>query len=106
AGNWVDDIKNTLAGLKVGAWDDPEAALGPLISPAAKERVSKLIETGVKEGAKLLLDGRDCKVASHPKGNFIGPTMFDNVTPEMTIYKEEIFGPSLLILRAGSLEEA
>jgi len=106
AGNWVGDIKSAMGGLKVGAWDDPQASLGPLISNAAKERVIKLIDTGVKEGAELLIDGRQCKVATHPNGNFVGPTLFDKVTTEMTIYKEEIFGPALLILRASSLEEA
>jgi malonate-semialdehyde dehydrogenase (acetylating)/methylmalonate-semialdehyde dehydrogenase len=103
---WIPEIKAALSQLKVGAWNDPEAALGPLVSKGAKDRVEKLIEVGVKEGAKLLLDGRGLQVASHPKGNFIGPTMFDNVTSEMSIYQQEIFGPVLLIVRKKTLEEA
>ncbi|MBP7844866.1 MAG: CoA-acylating methylmalonate-semialdehyde dehydrogenase [Proteobacteria bacterium] len=103
---WIPEIKNSLAQLKVGAWNDPEAALGPVVSKTAKDRIEKLIEAGVKEGAKILLDGRNCKVASHPNGHFIGPTMFDNVTDEMSIYQQEIFGPVLLIIRKNTLEEA
>jgi malonate-semialdehyde dehydrogenase (acetylating)/methylmalonate-semialdehyde dehydrogenase len=103
---WIPEIKNSLAQLKVGAWNDPEAALGPVVSKTAKDRIEKLIEAGVKEGAKILLDGRNCKVPSHPNGHFIGPTMFDNVTDEMSIYQQEIFGPVLLIIRKNTLEEA
>ena len=106
AGNWSPEIAAALKGLKVGAWDEPDAAFGPLISSKAKQRVVGLIQTGIKEGAKLLVDGSNCKVDSHPKGNFVGPTLFDGVTPEMTIYKEEIFGPALLLMRANSLDEA
>jgi malonate-semialdehyde dehydrogenase (acetylating)/methylmalonate-semialdehyde dehydrogenase len=103
---WIPEIAESLKKLKVGPWDDKEAGLGPLVSASAKERVLGLIDQGVKEGAKLLVDGRDCKVASHPKGNFVGPTMFDGVKTDMKIYQEEIFGPVLLILRAKNLEEA
>lgn len=106
AGKWVDEIATAMKGLKVGSWDDPSASLGPVISQKAKERIAGLIEVGTKEGAKLLMDGRKVSVASHPKGNFIGPTLFDGVTPEMSIYKEEIFGPVLLLMRADSLDEA
>jgi malonate-semialdehyde dehydrogenase (acetylating)/methylmalonate-semialdehyde dehydrogenase len=95
-----------MAKLTPGAWDDPRAAYGPLISKRAKERVLSLITQGVKEGAKLLLDGSHCKVAGYPDGNFVGPTLFDEVQPEMTIYQEEIFGPVLLLVRARDLDEA
>jgi malonate-semialdehyde dehydrogenase (acetylating) / methylmalonate-semialdehyde dehydrogenase len=103
---WIPDVKAVLGGLKVGAWDDPAASLGPVISPKAKERIVGHIRQGAKEGATLLVDGTNCQVASHPKGNFVGPTLFDNVTKEMSIYKEEIFGPVLLCMRAKSLDEA
>ncbi|MBS1982699.1 MAG: CoA-acylating methylmalonate-semialdehyde dehydrogenase [Bdellovibrionales bacterium] len=106
AQKWVPEIKAALTQLQVGAWDNPQASLGPIISKKAKERVLSLIQTGVKEGAKLLLDGSNCKVEGYPNGNFVGPTMFDDVTPEMTIYKEEIFGPVLLILKANTLADA
>ncbi len=104
--NWLPDIQKAMTQLKVGAWNDPEAGLGPLVSVKAKERVIAFIDEGVKEGAKLLLDGRNVKVENYPNGNFVGPTLFDNVHPEMKIYKEEIFGPVLLIVRKNTLEEA
>lgn len=106
AQNWVSDIQAGLKNLQVGAWDDQAASLGPLISSKAKDRVLDLITQGTREGAKLLLDGRECRVSSHPKGNFVGPTLFDQVTPDMTIYKEEIFGPVLLLMRAKNIDEA
>jgi len=103
---WVPEIKESLEKLKVGVWNDKNADLGPLVSPQAKERVEALITKGADEGADLLVDGRNCTVKGYEKGNFVGPTLFDKVTPEMTIYKEEIFGPALLIMRAKTLEEA
>jgi malonate-semialdehyde dehydrogenase (acetylating) / methylmalonate-semialdehyde dehydrogenase len=104
--DWIPDIKASLAKLRVGVWNDAKADLGPVISPQAKERVEALIAKGVSEGATLMLDGRGVKVDGFEKGNFIGPTMFDNVTTEMSIYQEEIFGPVLLVLRAKTMEEA
>lgn len=106
ASEWVDDIAGALSEVRPGAWDDPEAAYGPLISPQAKQRVLKLIEQGKQEGATCLLDGSDCEVPGLPNGNWVGPTVFSNVTPQMSIYKEEIFGPVLCILCVDTLEEA
>ncbi len=105
AGEWVDDIKAKAEGLVVSAGKH-DKDLGPLISPAAKARVEHLIGTGVEEGASLILDGRSLTVEGFEKGNFVGPTIFDNVTSDMQIYKEEIFGPVLCIMRADSLDEA
>ncbi|MGP5222659.1 CoA-acylating methylmalonate-semialdehyde dehydrogenase [Psychrobacter celer] len=105
AGEWVDDIKAKAESLVVSAGKN-DKDLGPLISPAAKARVEHLIGTGVEEGASLLLDGRGITVEGFEKGNFVGPTIFDNVTSDMQIYKEEIFGPVLCIMRADSLDEA
>ena len=105
AGEWIDDIKAKAEGLIVSAGKH-DKDLGPLISPAAKARVEHLIGTGVEEGASLLLDGRGITVEGYEKGNFVGPTIFDNVTVDMQIYKEEIFGPVLCIMRANSLDEA
>lgn len=105
AGDWIDDIKAKAEGLIVSAGKH-DKDLGPLISPAAKARVEHLIGTGVEEGASLLLDGRGITVEGYEKGNFVGPTIFDNVTADMQIYKEEIFGPVLCIMRANSLDEA
>ncbi|MFC6382129.1 CoA-acylating methylmalonate-semialdehyde dehydrogenase [Psychrobacter glacincola] len=105
AGEWIDDIKAKAEGLIVSAGKN-DKDLGPLISPAAKARVEHLIGTGVEEGASLILDGRGITVEGYEKGNFVGPTIFDNVTADMQIYKEEIFGPVLCIMRANSLDEA
>lgn len=92
--------------MKVGPGTQQDADLGPLVSPAAKERVLGLIETGEKEGATLLIDGRNCQVHGYPKGNFVGPTLFTDVTAEMTIYREEIFGPVLCVVNVETLDEA
>ncbi len=106
ANDWIDDIKQAMAKLKPGHWKDPSAAYGPLINPQAKQRVEKLISEGVEAGAELLLDGRGYQVEGFPNGNWVGPTLFAGVTPDMRIYQEEIFGPVLGLMRAESLEEA
>jgi len=80
--------------------------MGPLISPDAKKRVERLIQSGVDQGAKLVLDGRNAKVAKYPKGNFVGPTILSDVKTDMECYKEEIFGPVLSCITSPSLEEA
>ena len=80
--------------------------MGPLISKEHKTKVESLITSGVNEGAKLVLDGRNYKIQGYENGFFVGPTLFDNVTENMTIYNEEIFGPVLSIVRANSYEEA
>ncbi|MFI8554750.1 CoA-acylating methylmalonate-semialdehyde dehydrogenase [Psychrobacter sp. NPDC077938] len=105
AGEWIDDIKAKAEKLVVSAGKN-DKDLGPLISPAAKARVEHLIGTGVEEGASLILDGRGITVEGFEKGNFVGPTIFDNVTSDMQIYQQEIFGPVLCIMRANSLDEA
>jgi malonate-semialdehyde dehydrogenase (acetylating)/methylmalonate-semialdehyde dehydrogenase len=92
--------------LKVGDGLDLTVQMGALGNRRAKEKVLAAIATGVGEGAKLLLDGRELKVAGHPGGFFVGPTIFDEVTPGMTIAREEIFGPVLNLLRARDFEEA
>ena len=80
--------------------------MGPIVTDAARKRITGYIEKGVAEGAKLLLDGRGYKVDGRENGFFLGATLFDQVTPKMTIYREEIFGPVLVMLRAANLEEA
>ena len=105
AGEWIDDIKAKAESLVVSAGKN-DKDLGPLISTAAKARVEHLIGTGVEEGASLILDGREITVEGFEKGNFVGPTIFDNVTSDMQIYQQEIFGPVLCIMRANSLDEA
>lgn len=92
--------------LKVGASLDETADYGPLVTQAAVDRVTDYIQLGVDEGAELLTDGRGHVVPGYENGFFLGPTLFDKVTPEMTIYREEIFGPVLIITRAADYEEA
>ncbi|WP_298773528.1 CoA-acylating methylmalonate-semialdehyde dehydrogenase [uncultured Shewanella sp.] len=106
AKSWIPELKAAIAKVKPGLWDDKEAGYGPLISPAAKARVIDLIGQGIEEGAECLLDGRDFSVPGFESGNWVGPTLFDNVTQDMAIYKEEIFGPVLACMHADSLEDA
>ncbi|MCK7460076.1 CoA-acylating methylmalonate-semialdehyde dehydrogenase [Idiomarina aminovorans] len=106
AKEWIPEIAEAIAKVRPGAWNDEGAAYGPVISPQAKERVEALITQGEKEGAKLLVDGRGCKVDGLPNGNWVGPTVFSKVTPDMEIYKTEIFGPVLCATEVDSLEDA
>lgn len=92
--------------LKMGPYTDANAEMGPLVTKQAYDRVSSYIETGVKEGAKLVFDGRGQKVKEHEHGYFLGPSIFDEVTPDMTIYRDEIFGPVLAIVRAKDYQAA
>src|SRR2546422_2994514 len=92
--------------IAVGPGDRPESEMGPVITCAARDRIVGLIDRGVAEGAALIVDGRRPGIAGHENGFFVGPTLFDRTTPEMAIYREEIFGPVLVIVRSESLEEA
>ena len=92
--------------LKVGPSTDPQADYGPLVTKAHLNKVRDYVDTGVKEGAKLLVDGRNFKLQGYENGNFLGGCLFDNVTTDMTIYKEEIFGPVLSVVRAKDYAEA
>lgn len=106
AKHWIGEVRDALAKVKPGAWDDPEAGYGPLINPAAKERVLSYIEQGKAAGACCVLDGSDCQVEGYPNGNWVGPTMFTDVTTEMSIYQEEIFGPVLVVMTVDTLADA
>ncbi|EKO3495051.1 CoA-acylating methylmalonate-semialdehyde dehydrogenase [Vibrio fluvialis] len=106
AKKWLPELKAAMAKMHPGRWDDSNAAYGPLISPQAKERVQRLIQQGIDEGAVCELDGRQCEVDGLPNGNWVGPTLFSGVSTDMSIYREEIFGPVLVCLEADSLEEA
>jgi len=92
--------------LKVKNGMELDAEMGPIVTRQALERIEGYIETGIKEGAKLVVDGRGLKVKGHEDGFFTGGTLFDHVTPSMRIYKEEIFGPVLSCVRAHDLGEA
>jgi malonate-semialdehyde dehydrogenase (acetylating)/methylmalonate-semialdehyde dehydrogenase len=95
-----------IAALRVGVSTDDEAHYGPVVTRAHKEKVEGWIQKGVDEGAELVVDGRGFALQGHEKGFFIGPSLFDHVTPDMESYKEEIFGPVLQIVRAKNFEEA
>ncbi|CAM8669035.1 PutA NAD-dependent aldehyde dehydrogenases [Comamonadaceae bacterium] len=101
----VAKIEERIANLKVGDGFSELNEMGPLISQAAKQRVTSYIEAGVSEGASIVVDGRQHQCATNP-GYFVGATLFDHVTPAMRIYKEEIFGPVLACIRVSSLAEA
>jgi malonate-semialdehyde dehydrogenase (acetylating)/methylmalonate-semialdehyde dehydrogenase len=102
----VAALRPRIEKLKVGPGADKASEMGPLITMAAKERVLGLIDKGVEQGATLAVDGRGFSLQGYEGGYFVGPTLFDNVTAEMEIYKEEIFGPVLSVVRAKTYEEA
>jgi len=99
-------LRDKAAQIRVGRGDVAETGMGPVISAAHRDRIVSLIDSGVAQGAELLLDGRGIEVAGCENGFFVGPTLFDRVTLEMDIYREEIFGPVLIVLRADSFDAA
>lgn len=106
AQQWLPDMVEKAKKLTVNAGHVAGTDVGPVISKAAKARIVGLIDAGVEEGAQLLLDGRDVVVPGFEQGNFVGPTLFAGVTPEMRIYREEIFGPVLCVMGVNTLAEA
>ncbi|MFT3717134.1 MAG: CoA-acylating methylmalonate-semialdehyde dehydrogenase [Pseudorhodoferax sp.] len=106
ARQWIPDLVEKARTLKIGAGTEPGVDVGPLVSRAALERVTGLIERGVADGATLELDGRKPVVPGYGQGNFIGPTIFSGVAPGMAIYDQEIFGPVLCVAGADDLDAA
>ncbi|MFJ2288603.1 CoA-acylating methylmalonate-semialdehyde dehydrogenase [Pseudomonas iridis] len=106
AKQWLPDLKALAQKLTVNAGNEPGTDVGPVISKKAKARILELIESGIKEGAKLELDGRDISVPGYEQGNFVGPTLFSGVTTDMQIYTQEIFGPVLVVLEVDTLDQA
>ena len=102
----VEKLIPRVEGLKIGPSTDTQADYGPMVTKQLLDKVRGYIDQGVKEGAKLVVDGRNFKLQGYEKGNFIGGCLFDEVKPNMTIYKEEIFGPVLSVVRAKDYEEA
>ena len=102
----VQKLIPQIKALKIGAGTNCGLDMGPLVTGAARDKVKGYIDAGVAQGASLVVDGRDLVVAGNENGFFVGGTLFDKVTPEMTIYTDEIFGPVLCIVRVGSLEAA
>ena len=106
ADRMIEGLKTEIAKMKVGPGHDNANDMGPLVTKLHFEKVKAYVDSGVAEGAKLLVDGRGLKVKGHEDGYFLGPCLFDDVRPGMKIYQEEIFGPVLGIVRAHSLDEA
>jgi malonate-semialdehyde dehydrogenase (acetylating)/methylmalonate-semialdehyde dehydrogenase len=92
--------------LKLGDGLDPSATMGPVLNHEQRQRIFSAIDRGLSEGGRLILDGREASAPKHPRGCFIGPTVFDDVAPDASVAREEIFGPVVTILRAGDLGEA
>ena len=102
----VNKLQASLAELRIGDGADGSSEMGPLVSAPHLSRVRDYIEVGIREGAALVVDGRDLIVEGNESGYFLGPCLFDKVNPAMRIYQEEIFGPVLCVVRAGSQEHA
>ncbi|WP_285727719.1 CoA-acylating methylmalonate-semialdehyde dehydrogenase [Psychromicrobium xiongbiense] len=99
-------LRERIAALRVGTSLDPDSDFGPVVAASAQQRIEDYIQLGVDEGAELLVDGRGFTVPGFEGGFWVGPTLFDQVRPEMRIYREEIFGPVLCVIRAADYEEA
>jgi malonate-semialdehyde dehydrogenase (acetylating) / methylmalonate-semialdehyde dehydrogenase len=101
-----EKLLKSIAGLRIGVSNDPDADYGPVVTPEHKARIEQWITTAEEEGAEIVVDGRGFSLQGHEKGFFVGPTLIDHVTPQMRSYQEEIFGPVLQIVRAKDFEEA
>ena len=106
AKNIIPGLAESFKELRPGIWNDDGAAYGPVISAKAKARILDLIRQGKEEGANCEFDGSQITVPEYPEGNWIGPTLFTGVKPNMAIYREEIFGPVLLTIEVDTLDEA
>jgi malonate-semialdehyde dehydrogenase (acetylating) / methylmalonate-semialdehyde dehydrogenase len=102
----MDKLEPRVRALKIGPGTDPEAEMGPLVTQQHLERVRSYVDLGVREGAKLVVDGRGLRLQGYENGFFLGGCVFDEVKPDMRIYKEEIFGPVLSVMRARGFEDA
>ncbi|MEE2523476.1 CoA-acylating methylmalonate-semialdehyde dehydrogenase [Pseudarthrobacter sp. J75] len=106
ANKLVATLQERVKALKVGPSLEPDSDFGPVVTAAAKERIEGYIQSGIDDGATLLADGRGLEVDGYDGGFWVGPTLFDHVTKDMAIYREEIFGPVLSVVRAADYEEA
>ncbi len=102
----MEQLTPRVRAIKVGPGNDPETEMGPLVSQAALDKVKGYVDQGVAEGAELVVDGRELTLQGYEGGYFMGPCLFDRVTPEMSIYKDEIFGPVLVVVRAPDYDTA
>tara|TARA_Y100000590_G_scaffold37454_1_gene40347 strand:+ start:238 stop:1767 length:1530 start_codon:yes stop_codon:yes gene_type:complete len=104
--SFISKMKETMKTLKVGAYNESSNDFGPLITEDHRNKVASYIKSAEDQGATIAVDGRDIKVKGYENGFFLGATLIDNVTPSMTSYKEEIFGPVLQVIRANNMQEA
>lgn len=102
----MEKLAPRVRNLKIGPATDPEAEMGPLVTRQAYDKVREYVDLGVREGAELVVDGRDLKLQGYEGGYFLGGCLFDHVRPEMRVYREEIFGPVLSVVRTETYEEA
>jgi malonate-semialdehyde dehydrogenase (acetylating)/methylmalonate-semialdehyde dehydrogenase len=102
----VARLKPRVEALKIGPATDKDAQMGPIVSKAQRDKIVGYIDSGVEQGASLVVDGRGFKLQGYENGFFVGGTLFDHVKPDMKIYKEEIFGPVLSVVRAQSYTDA
>jgi malonate-semialdehyde dehydrogenase (acetylating)/methylmalonate-semialdehyde dehydrogenase len=102
----VAKLKAKADAIKIGPFDSPNVDMGPLVTATHRDKVKGYIDTGEQEGAKLVKDGRNPSISGSEQGFYLGTTLFDAVTPQMTIYKDEVFGPVLVVLRVNTLDEA
>jgi malonate-semialdehyde dehydrogenase (acetylating)/methylmalonate-semialdehyde dehydrogenase len=102
----IAKLEPKVRGIKIGPGTDPDAEMGPLVTQQHLEKVKGYVDAGEAEGAKLIVDGRNLQLQGYEKGFFIGGSLFDHVQPSMKIYKEEIFGPVLSVVRADSYSAA
>jgi malonate-semialdehyde dehydrogenase (acetylating) / methylmalonate-semialdehyde dehydrogenase len=102
----VEVLGDKAAAVRVGPGDDPVSEMGPLVTGQAKQRVTDYIAAGARQGAEVVVDGRGLTVPGYEEGFFVGPTLIDRVTPDMDVYTDEIFGPVLSVVRAGTVDEA
>ena len=106
ADSLIGKLTPKIQALKVAPYTDPEAEMGPVVTQESKDKIEGYIQSGVDQGAKLVVDGRGLKLQGYENGYFVGGTLFDNVTTDMDIYKDEIFGPVLAVVRADEYETA
>ena len=102
----IDKLAPRVRGLKVAPGTDPDAEMGPLVTRTHLDKVRGYVDAGIAEGAKLVVDGRDLKLQGYEGGFYLGGCLFDDVTPDMKIYKEEIFGPVLSVVRVDKFDDA
>src|SRR5690349_15029349 len=102
----IDVLDRRSRAVRVGPGREPGSDMGPIVTAASRDRIVSLITSGEESGAKVVVDGRDLVVPGHENGFFVGPTLVDQVSPDMEVYREEIFGPVLSVLRADSVDDA